>query len=345
MHNTRVGVDLAKDVIQVCIYSNHKVISNTEMTTAEFSLWLVCFKPTFIVFEACGMSNYWLQAARKAGHDARLVSAKLVSLVRQNQKTDANDALAIVQTTFLPDVKYISGKSMEQQQLQSINRFRDLADKQHTALLNQISALLAEFNIKASYKTRGLGALIKSTLEDAENNLTHEFREALNVAWQQCLVIKQSLDAYNRCLLNSIEQHAECKRLLKLEGVGVINAINLYVALGCCDLGVFKKGKDASACIGVTPIQHSSGGKVKLGSIGKSSKNSKLRSQLILGAMSAVRQMVKRPAVTKKEAWVQELVKRRGQRCAAVALANKTIRTAFAMLTKDTEYKAELIAG
>ncbi len=138
-------------------------------------------------------------------------------------------------------------------------------------------------------------------------------------------MIKQSLDAYNRCLLNSIEQHAECKRLLKLEGVGVINAINLYVALGCCDLGVFKKGKDASACIGVTPIQHSSGGKVKLGSIGKSSKNSKLRSQLILGAMSAVRQMVKRPAVTKKEAWVQELVKRRGQRCAAVALANKTI--------------------
>ncbi len=85
------------------------------MTTAEFSLWLVRFKPTFIVFEACGMSNYWLQAARKAGHDARLVSAKLVSLVRQNQKTDANDALAIVQTTL--DVKYISGKSMEQQQL------------------------------------------------------------------------------------------------------------------------------------------------------------------------------------------------------------------------------------
>ena len=125
----------------------------------------------------------------------------------------------------------------------------------------------------------------------------------------------------------------------------MINAVNLYIALGCAELGVFKKGKDASACIGLTPIQYSSGGKTKLGSIGKYVKNSMLRSQLITGALAAVSSIVKRPAKTKKEAWVQRLVERKGKKCAAVALANKTVRTAYAMLTQGTEYKAELLAA
>ena len=141
-----------------------------------------------------------------------------------------------------------------------------------------------------------------------------------------------------------VDQHEDCKRLLKLEGVGVINAVNLYIALGCADLGTFLKGKDASACIGLTPIQHTSGGKIKLGSIGRYVKNSLLRSQLITGAMAVVSQVCKRTALTSKELWIQQLVARRGKKIAAVALANKTVRTAFAMLTQGTEYKADLLA-
>ena len=127
--------------------------------------------------------------------------------------------------------------------------------------------------------------------------------------------------------------------------MGTVNAINLFIALGCADLGAFSKGKDTSACIGLTPLQHSSGGKIKLGSIGKHVKNSMLRSQLIAGATSAIQQIVKREPVTKKEKWIQDLVERKGKKCAAVALANKTVRTAFAMLTRGTEYKAELLAA
>lgn len=125
--------------------------------------------------------------------------------------------------------------------------------------------------------------------------------------------------------------------------MGVINAVNLYIALGCADLGSFLKGKDASACIGLPPIQHSSGGKVKLGSIGRHVKSSMLRSQLITGAMAAVTHICRRTAVTSKEFWIQQLVAKRGKKIAAVALANKTMRTAFAMLTQGTEYKAEFL--
>jgi transposase len=343
MKNTIVGVDLAKDVIQVCVYTNKNVRSNTEMTPSDLIDFLANSKSLTIIFEACGTSNFWKQKAISLGHDARLISAKLVAAVRQNQKTDRNDALAIIQATLLPDVTFISGKSIEQQQLQSIMRLRELCVKQKTAAGNQLTALLLEFNIKVSNRNGGLKGAIESALEDAENGLSFEFREALDMAWKQYLLVTQSIETYDDCLEKAMETHPDCKKLLKLEGVGTLNAINLYIALGCAELGVFEKGKDASACIGLTPVQYSSGGKTRLGSIGKYVKNSVLRSQLITGAMSAVNHATNREARTTKDQWIKTMVERRGKNCTAVALANKTVRTAYAMLTQNTEYKAELI--
>lgn len=269
----------------------------------------------------------------------------MVATVRQNQKTDKNDALAIVQAAQLPEIRFIKGKNEEQQQLQSILRLRELSIKQKTALSNQLKALLLEFNIRVSNKNGGLKGIIESVLEDAENGFSCEFRQALASAWKQYVQILESLRVYDECLESSIQEHKECKRLLKLEGVGTLNAINLYIALGCAELGTFAKGKDASTCIGLTPIQYSSGGQTNIGSIGRYVKHGILRSQLITGAMAAVSQIVKRDAKTKKEAWIQGIVERRGKKCAAVALANKTVRTAFAMLTQGTEYQAEFLAA
>ncbi len=142
-------------------------------------------------------------------------------------------------------------------------------------------------------------------------------------------------------MAQAIKSHPECEKLLALEGVSIINAVNLYIAIGCGEAGTFKTGRDASACIGLTPLQHSSGGKTKLGSIGKSMKNVVLRSYLVNGAMSVINHVDRREPRTKKEKWLKQLLERKSKKCAAVALANKTVRTAFALLTQGTEYKAE----
>lgn len=339
MKHTITGVDLAKDIIQVCVVKRNKVQFNKEMSPQEFSSWLAKSKPMLIVFETCSTSNYWKQQAIAMGHDARLVSAKLVSKIRENQKTDKNDALAVAQAGQLVDVNFVSGKTFAQQQLQSIMRMRELTSRHKTALGNNLKGLLLEFNIRVSPKKGGLSGVIQSVLEDAENGFGMPLRNSLHMNWQAYQQAGQRVVEYDKQLRKAMRQHSDCVKLMALEGVSIINAVGLFIALACGEAGEFKTGHDAAACIGVTPIQYSSGGKIKMGSIGKHVKNSILRAHLISGAMSVVNQVAKRVPKTAKELWLKKLIERRGKKCAAVALANKTVRTAFAMLTQGTEYQ------
>jgi len=321
MKKTIVGVDLAKNVIQVCVVKGSEIVSNDEISSEQFASWLALAKPAIIVFESCATSNYWKQVANDNGHDARIISAKLVSQIRQNQKTDKNDALAVVQASQLVDIKFINGKTFEQQELQSIMRMRELTVKHKVALRNQILALLLEFNIRASSRSGGLGGTVQSVLEDAENGFCMQFRQALNAIWKLYLQTVENIAEKDRLLAQAIKAHPECEKLLALEGVSTINAINLYIAIGCGEAGTFKTGRDASACIGL--------------------KNIALRSYLVNGAMSVINHVDRREPRTKKEKWVKQLLERKSKKCVAVALANKTVRTAFALLTQGTEYKAE----
>jgi len=147
-----------------------------------------------------------------------------------------------------------------------------------TALSNQIKALLLEFNIRISKKDGGIIAGIQSFIENAENELDFEFRKVLNTAYEQDQLLVESINVYDLSLEKPADKHSDCKKLLKLEGVITVNAVKLCITLGCAELGSFSKGKNASACIGLTPLTYSSGGQTKIGSIGKYVKNGALRS-------------------------------------------------------------------
>lgn len=344
MKNTIVGVDLAKDVIQVCITKRNKVLSNKEMIPSEFSAWLASSNSTTIVFEACSTANYWQLLAHSYGHDSRQISAKLVANIRQNQKTDKNDALAVAQASSLPDVKFVSGKTFKQQELQSIVRIKELSVKHKVAVENQIRSLLLEFGIRTPAK----GSIVNTvelTLEDADNGFCDEFRDSLAITFDGYLNLVAAIKKYESALERVANSNADCRKLMALEGVGPMNAVNLYMLLACGEMGTFRTGKDASACVGLTPIQHSTGGKAKLGSVGKHVRNHSMRSVLVSGAMAVCNQVKRRVPRTTKETWLKGLMERRGIRCAAVALANKTVRTAFSLLANDTEYRAIPVAS
>jgi transposase len=191
---------------------------------------------------------------------------------------------------------------------------------------------------------KGVAALrqaLPSILEDAENGLPLAMRESLHLAWQQWRFLAESLAHCERILTQRVRSLEPCQRLTQLAGVGDKNAIGLYVRIGAGDQ--FKNGREAAACTGLTPKQSSSGGKVRIGSIGKFRGNQRLRSSLILGARAMVNALQKRPATNATEQWLKQLIVRRGPGRAAVALANKNVRTAWAMLRYNRAYEEQPI--
>ena len=162
--------------------------------------------------------------------------------------------------------------------------------------------------------------------------------------WQGYLALVERIAKYDHQLSLCVEKISECKKLMALEGVSTINAVNLYTTLFDSD-NHFDTARDASASLGLTPVQHSSGGNVVLGRVAKRVKNGTSRSTLVSGAMAVVQQVNNREPRTTKEKWLKALIERRGNKCAAVALANKTVRTAFALLRDGTEYHAQALTA
>ncbi len=335
-HSTTVGVDLAKNVIQVSVVSvRGKELLNRSLTRRKFAEFLGKQKPSLVAFEACATSHYWARAAQRHGHVARIIPAKAVAPFRQGHKTDSNDALAVAEAARRPNIKEAPMKTIDQQGMQAIQRSRDLLVQESTALSNHMRGLLMEFGVVIPQGFAALRRMLPEVLEDGDNEVPDMYRPTLHRLYGRFLELRDDIQSMNVEVKELVKQHPACSRLTALEGVGPISAVLLYASLGTGE--AFSGGREFAAYLGLTPRQFSSGGKTNIVGLSKKIGNCRLRSVLIQGARAYVHKL--KVPKTSKDRWLMDLIERAGHGKAAVALANKNVRTAWAMLTQGTEYQ------
>lgn len=333
-YNT-IGVDLAKNVIQVAVVSPHqKQLLNKSLSRTKFKEFLAQQNPALVAFEACASAHYWARIAQQQGHQVKILPAISVAPFRQGHKTDENDALAVAEAANRPNIKIAPIKTLEQQGLQSIQRSRDLLIGDRTALSNHIRGLLMEFGLVIAKGFYALHQALPSILEDAENGIPDMYRPTLNLMYGRLCVLRDDIEFLDRQIAILVKENDACCRLSALEGVGPIGSILLFATLGTGE--AFKNGREFSAYLGLTPKQFSSGGKTNLVGISRHIANKRLRAVLIQGARAYIHHL-KEPR-SPKDRWLWALIHRAGYGKAAVALANKNVRTAWALLTKGSDY-------
>ena len=304
-YSTTVGVDLAKNVIQISVVSSRgKELSNRSLTRKKFAEFLGKQSPSLVAFEACASAHYWARAAKRHGHEARIIPAKAVAPFRQGHKTDSNDALAVAEAARRPNIKEAPMKTVEQQGLQSIQRSRYLLIQECIALSNHMRGILLEFGVTIPQGFASLLRTLPEVLEDGDNDLPDLYRPTLHRLYGRMLELRIDIEAMTKEIDNLVKQHPVCSKLTALEGVGPIGALSLYAALGSG--AAFTKGREFAAYLGLTPRQHSSGGKTNIVGLSKKIGNRRLRSILIQGALAYVYRM-KEPR-TSKDRWLKDLI-------------------------------------
>jgi len=335
-----IGVDLAKNVIQVSVLSpSNRELRNSALTRRKFAEFLGRQPASLVAFEACATSHYWARVALRHGHEVKIIPAKAVFPFRQGHKTDENDALAVAEAARRPNVKLAPLKTVEQQGMQAVQRSRELLVHERVALSNHLRGLLMEFGIVIPQGFASLYRLLPEILEDGENELPDLYRPTLNLLYGRLCGLREDLERLNIEIESLVQNNPVCRRLTALEGIGPIGSVLLYATLGTGE--AFANGRQFSAYLGLTPKQFSSGGKVNLVGISKRVANRRLRAVLIQGARAYVYHM-KEPKTT-KDRWLWAIVERSGKCKAAVALANKNVRTAWAMLTPVNRLLLEVI--
>ena len=342
MKNSNViGIDLAKNVMQVCIIDNHgELVSNKAISPSKLKILLANKTQSIVAMEACGACHYWARLAQKYGHDVRVISPKKVKAFLQGHKTDANDALAIAIASTQFGMNFSQIKSEEQQSLQTLETSRKFLSKELTALNNHIRAYLYEYGITINKGQKGLREAIVVVLDDGDTRLPMCLKNTLRLLWERLQLTVEQFKDTEKYKAHLVKQIEPCKRLMDLEGIGKVCASMLYVNIG--DGREFKNGRQASVYIGLTPKQHSSGGKTYMRGIDKHGGNKELRAALYQGALSVIFALPSEPR-TVQEAWLIELVKRAGVKRACIAMANKTVRTAWALLATGKSYQPVLL--
>ena len=327
---TTIGLDIAKSAFQVHgIDAEGKVIVRRQLKRRYVLSFFEKLQPCLIGVEACASAHYWSREIKALGHTVRLMPPAYVKPYVKRQKNDASDAEAICEAVRRPTMRFVEAKTPEQQSCLMLHRTRHLFIRQQTSVINAIRAHLAEFGIVAPVGRNGVEELLDIVADANDKRLPELARACLGALGAQLRMLKAQILNFDRMITAWHRSNETSKRLDELPGVGPALATALVASVA--DPKVFRSGRDFSAWVGLVPKQNSSGGKQKLGGITKQGDRY-LRGLFTAGALAVIRYA--KLHGTKHRPWLTALLARRPTKIAAIALANKIARMAWAMMAR-----------
>jgi transposase len=336
MHGvTTIGLDIAKSVFQLHgIDAEGNVVVRRQLKRRYVLGFFQKLPPCLVGLEACASSHYWSREIKALGHTVRLMPPTYVKPYVKRQKNDAADAEAICEAVMRPTMRFVETKTPEQQSCLMLHRTRHLFIRQQTAVINSIRAHLAEFGIVAPVGRRGVEQLLDVVADPRDERVPEVARACLAALGAQLRMLKAQILELDRTIMAWHRSNETSKRLDEVPGIGPALATALVASIATPK--AFRSGRDFSAWIGLVPIQNSSGGKEKLGGISKQGDRY-LRSLFTAGALAVIRYA--KIHGTRHRPWLAALLARRPTKVAAIALANKIARIAWAIMTKGERYK------
>ena len=332
-----MSIDLAKNSFHVHgVDGDGRKVVGKKFSRQKLKEHLVNLPPCTVAMEACAGAHHWARLLGSYGHEVRLIAPQFVKPYVKSNKNDAADAEAICEAAQRPHMRFVAVKEIGQQDIQAIHRMRSLAVERRTAQINQIRGLLLEYGIEIPVGRLNLLKRLPEILEDAENGLTDLFREELFGLYGELRHLDERIAHYDEKIEQIAQADERTQRLQTIPGIGPKIATALLAAIG--DIHAFKNGRELAAWLGLVPRQHSTGGKPTL--LGISKRGDVYLRQLIThGARSILRWADRK--TDRSSRWAAALMVRRHKNIAIVAMANKMVRVAFAILKTGERYRAE----
>jgi len=332
---TTIGLSIAKSVFQVHgVDAIGNVVIRRQLKRRYVLAFFQKLAPCVVGIEACATSQHWSRELKAFGHTVRLMPPAYVKPYVKRQKNDAADAEAICEAVTRANMRFVATKTPGQQSCLMLHRTRHLFVRQQTAVINAIRAHLAEFGVVAPVGRRGVAELLDVVVDSSDERVPEVARACVAALGAQLRMLKAQILEFDRQIMAWHRSNETSKRLDEIPGVGP--ALATALVAGVADPKAFRSGRNFSAWIGLVPKQHSSGGKDRLGGISKQGDRY-LRSLFTAGALAVIRYA--RIHGTKHRPWLAALLARRPTKVAAIALANKIARIAWAMMTKGERYK------
>jgi transposase len=331
---TTVGLDLAKHVFQVHgVDASGRVVVAKAIRRGKLLEFFTSLPPCIVGLEACGSAHHWARELIELGHDARLMPPAYVKPYVRRQKNDAADAAAICEAVTRPSMRFVGGRSLENQAALMRHKAREMLVSQRTQLLNGLRGHLTEIGVIAPQGPRHARELA-ARIEACDETISFEVREALAPLVVQLRNLDEAIARLERTIAKLARQDDTPRRLMSIPGFGPITASAMAASVQ--DASSFAGPREFAAFLGLTPKQHSSGGKPRLGRISKMG-NRELRKLLVVGAHAVL--FHRGPHTDPLRMWAKKPIEKKPFKLVAVALANKMARIAFAILRGKTVYR------